>query len=123
MTNTYEKDIEEICSKQFELIEEKKLQIWDLEEENRIYLNRLDELAGLLLKRQERIDDLERWCSHLQGIIDKNEDKSKRVDELEAWCGHLQAIIDQRNEKCQKLEKRYGIFFKVARKLYRIAAG
>lgn len=88
--------LEQICQQQFEEIENKKLQIWDLEEEVRVL--------------QEGKTALEQTL----------EAKAARVDDLERWCAHLQAIIDAREARTKKLEKRFGIFYKLARKLARI---
>lgn len=49
--------------------------VWDLEEENRLLNVRTAQLETKLDEKQNRIDDLERWCAHLQGIIDANAEK------------------------------------------------
>lgn len=88
--------LEQICQQQFEEIENKKLQIWDLEEEVRV----LREGNATLEQTMEA--------------------KTTRIDDLERWCAHLQAIIDVREERSKKLEKRFGIFYRLARKIARL---
>ena len=88
--------LEQICQQQFEEIENKKLQIWDLEEEVRVLREGKTALEQNLEAKTARIDDLERWCAHLQ------------------------AIIDAREARTKQLEKRFGIFYKLARKLARL---
>jgi len=99
-------DLEEICRRQYEEIENKDLQIWDVEEENRVLRRSLEETEKELEQRLHRIDDLERWCTHLQAIIDRHE-----------------ADLEKRNQQYQALEKKLGIFFKIARKLKRWIVG
>ena len=55
--------------------------------------------------------------SQLEQIL---EAKTARIDDLERWCAHLQAIIDAREARTKQLEKRFGIFYKLARKLARL---
>lgn len=99
-------DLEEICRRQYEEIENKSIQIWDVEEENRILRCSLEEKEKDLEKRIHRIDELEKWCTHLQSIIDRHE-----------------ADLEKRNRQYQMLEKKLGIFFKIARKLKRWIVG
>ena len=95
-------DLRAICRQQYEAIEAQKLHIWDVEEENRVLQAENRELVDTLEARTKRIDDLERWCGHLQGLLDEE------VARREEW-----------EEAMAKLEKRLGIFFKIARKIKR----
>ena len=95
-------DLQKICERQYTEIEIKKIQFLDLEEENRVLKDRIKTLQELSEKDMNRIDELERWCGHLQGIIDKNTEEN-----------------ETRIQQYQKLEKRFGVFFKIARKIYR----
>lgn len=63
--------LQEICQQQHEEITQKKVQIWDLEEEHRVFDKKLQKLRDELKEKQNRIDELERWCGHLQGEVDK----------------------------------------------------
>lgn len=93
----------EICHQQYDELERKRLQIWDVEEENRLLRIRIQELQGAVDKHMKRVDDLERWCGHLQGIIDA--EKEQR---------------ETRERQYQQLEQRYGILFRIARKVKRL---
>lgn len=62
--------LEQICRQQYEEIQHKKQQIWDVEEENRLLRLRIQELEGEVGRKTDRVNELEQWCSHLQGIID-----------------------------------------------------
>lgn len=99
-------ELETICRKQYVEIEKKKIQLWDMEEENRVLQHTVERYRETEKKHVDRIDELERWCSHLQGIIDTQAEE-KRV----------------REEKYILLEKRFGIFFKIARKIKRMLVG
>lgn len=99
-------ELEEICRQQYEEIEKKKLQLWDVEEENRVLRSSIDEYQKTVEKHVNRIDDLERWCSHLQSIIDKEAEERKK-----------------RESQYQMLAERFGIFFKIARKIKRMLVG
>lgn len=95
-------DLRAICRQQYEAIEAQKLHIWDVEEENRVLREQNQELQDTADARQQRIDDLERWCGHLQGLLD-----------VEV------AQREEREQQYEKLEKKLGIFFKLARKIKR----
>ncbi len=95
-------DLRIICRQQYEAIEAQKLHIWDVEEENRVLQAQHQELLDTIDARQQRIDDLEHWCGHLQGLLDAE------VAEREA-----------REQQYQMLEQKLGIFFKIARKIKR----
>lgn len=99
-------ELEAICRQQYEEIAKKKLQLWDVEEENRVLHCRIDEYQKTVDKYVDRVNELERWCTHLQGIIDKEMEEKKK-----------------RENKYQLLEKRLGIFFKIARKIKRMLVG
>ncbi len=98
--------LEQICQQQYEEIEKKKIQIWDVEEENRLLRISRQELLETVDKHVNRIDELERWCTHLQGIIDSEQQKR-----------------EERERKYQQLERRYGVFFRIARKIKRLVIG
>ncbi len=87
-------DLRKICESQYIELEIKKIQLMDVEEENKVLSERVKTLTESAEKDKTRIEDLERWCGHLQGIIDAN------------------------TEKLDKLEKRFGIFYKIAKKLF-----
>ncbi len=93
-------NMRQICRQQHERIGEQGICILDLEEENRLLRLQQKELLAQVEARQGRIDDLERWCTHLQKDLDA-------VTERE----------NIRREKYEMLEKRLGIFFKAARKI------
>lgn len=95
--------LEQICQQQYEEIAKKKLQIWDVEEENRLLRIRIREMQGTIDKHIKRVDDLERWCGHLQSIIDSETEQREK-----------------RERQYQQLEKRFGIFFRIARKIKRL---
>lgn len=99
-------ELETICRQQYEEIEKKKIQLWDMEEENRVMQRCVEDHKKKEQALQNRIDELERWCGHLQGIIDHDAEEKK-----------------QRVERYEKMEKRYGIFFKIARKIKRMIFG
>ena len=63
--------LEQICRQQYEEIEKKRIQQWDLEEENLIYQQRVSELEEIINQRNIRIDELEKWCTYLQACLDK----------------------------------------------------
>ena len=61
-----------------------------------------------------------------QELVDTMESRQQRIDDLERWCGHLQGLLDaevaqreEREQQYEKLEKKLGIFFKIARKIKR----
>lgn len=95
-------DLRVICRQQYEAIEAQKLHIWDVEEENRVLRQQNETLAETTKQKQARIDDLERWCGHLQSLLD-----------VEI------ADREEREAQYQKLEKKLGIFFRIARKIKR----
>ena len=95
-------DLRAICRQQYEAIEAQKLHIWDVEEENRVLREQNQELQDTADARQQRIDDLERWCGHLQGLLDAEV-----------------AQREEREQQYEKLEKKLGIFFKLAQKIKR----
>lgn len=131
--------LEQICQKQYVQLEKKELQIWDVEEENRVLRIHIQELNKNLDEKKKRVDELERWCSHLQKIIDSETEQRekrereysetvnahiKREEDLDHWCSHLQKIIDSETEqrleherRYQQMEQRYGILFRFAVKL------
>lgn len=92
-------ELETICRQQYEEIEKKKMQLWDMEEENRVMQRCIADHEKKEQELQNRIDDLERWCGHLQSIIDKESNRRAKLYE--------------------KLEKRFGILFRIARKIKR----
>ena len=99
-------ELESICRQQYEEIEKKKIQLWDMEEENRVMQRCVEDHEKKEVQLQNRIDELERWCGRLQGIIDvEAEEKNRQIERYEA------------------LEKRYGILFKIARKIKRMIFG
>lgn len=95
-------DLRAICRQQYEAIEAQKLHIWDVEEENRVLQEQHQQLLDTIEARQQRIDDLERWCGHLQGLLDAEV-----------------AQREEREQQYEKLEKKLGIFFKLARMIKR----
>lgn len=68
-------EMEQICEKQYDEIRRKKTQLLDLEEEIRLAARQNTELQLLLEKRNQRIDELGKWCTHLQTKIDEYEIK------------------------------------------------
>lgn len=93
-------DLRAICRQQYEAIEAQKLHIWDVEEENRVLQAQNRDLREHAEKSQNRVDELERWCTHLQGLLDTE------IAEREA-----------REQQYQMLEKKLGIFFRIARRI------
>ena len=82
---------------------EKKVQIWDVEEENCLLHIRIREPEREVKKPVNRVNDLERWCGHLQGIIDaETQQREKR---------------EQQYQQYQQLEQSFGIFFRIAGKI------
>ena len=63
--------LEKICRQQYEEIEKKSIQIWDLEEENRVLRNESLAMKEVVDRHLIRIDELEKWCTHLQTNLDK----------------------------------------------------
>ena len=55
-----------ICTKQHEEIEQKKVQVWDLEEENRMLRKRVESLLATIDEKERRIEELEEWCRWLE---------------------------------------------------------
>ena len=99
-------ELETICRQQYEEIEKKKIQLWDMEEENRVMQRCVADHQKKEQELQSRIDELERWCGHLQSIIDRDAVHTKR-----------------RVERYEKMEKRFGILFRIARKIKRTIFG
>lgn len=95
-------ELEEICQQQYDEIEKKKMLVWDLEEENRLLNVRTAQLETKLDEKQNRIDDLERWCAHLQGIIDANAEKEA-----------------QHRTQMERIKKRLGILCPIAQSVKR----
>ena len=136
--------LRQICREQGEEIEKKKLQIEDVEEENRLLRIRIRELEEAIDEQVKRKEELRCWCSHLQSIIDsdvkRQEAQESRIKELHIWCEHLQKIVDEsgklqdwcthlqsivdedarqreeREQQYRRLEQRYGVFFRLARR-------
>ena len=67
--------LEQICQKQHEELEQKRVQVWDLEEENEVLKRRFETQQNEIAMRDKRIDEYENWCAHLQ----------KQIDQLEEW--------------------------------------
>lgn len=91
--------LEQICRQQYEEIQYKKQQIWDVEEENRLLRLRIQELEGEVGRKTDRVNELEQWCAHLQSIVD--EEARQR---------------EEREQQYRRLEQRYGVFFRLARR-------
>ena len=98
-TNTLS-SLEQICRQQYEEIEKKKLQIWDVEEENRLLRICNQRLTEDEEKHLGRIDELERWCTHLQRLLDAEVEKREK-----------------RERQYAQLEKRFGVLFRIACKI------
>ena len=136
--------LRQICQQQGEEIEKKKLQIEDVEEENRLLRIRIRDLEAAVDEQVKQKEELRCWCSHLQSIIDsdvkRQEAQESRIKELHIWCEHLQKIVDEsgklqdwcthlqsivdedarqreeREQQYRRLEQRYGVFFRLARR-------
>ena len=136
--------LRQICREQGAEIEKKKLQIEDVEEENRLLRIRIRELEEAIDEQVKQKEELGRWSSHLQSIIDsdvkRQEAQESRIKELHIWCEHLQKIVDEsgklqdwcthlqsivdedarqreeREQQYRRLEQRYGVFFRLARR-------
>ena len=136
--------LRQICREQGAEIEKKKLQIEDVEEENRLLRIRIRELEEAIDEQVKQKEELRCWCSHLQSIIDsdvkRQEAQESRIKELHIWCEHLQKIVDEsgklqdwcthlqsivdedarqreeREQQYRRLEQRYGVFFRLARR-------
>lgn len=78
--------LEQICRQQREEIESRNIQIKDVEEEARLLRIRNQQLQEAVEKHVRRIDDLERWCTHLQRIIDEEAERKKETGENTAAC-------------------------------------
>ena len=91
--------LRQICRQQGEEIEKKKLQIEDVEEENRLLRVRIRESEKAIDVQVKRKEELQRWCGHLQSIVDayteRQEAQESRIKELHTWCEHLQQIADE----------------------------
>lgn len=96
------KNLSEICNHQYKIIEMKNLQISDMEEENRVIQEKINILKDEISAKDATISDLHKWCGHLQGIIDEKEAKE-----------------EERRKLYQNLEKRFGILYRIARKIKR----
>ena len=57
-----------------------------MEEEARLLRIRNQQLQEAVEKHVRRIDDLERWCTHLQRIIDEEAERKKETGENTAAC-------------------------------------
>ena len=136
--------LRQICREQGAEIEKKKLQIEDVEEENRLLRIRIRELEEAIDEQVKQKEELRCWCSHLQSIIDsdvkRQEAQESRIKELHIWCEHLQKIVDEsgklqdwcthlqsivdeearqreeREQQYRRLEQRYGVFFRLTRR-------
>ena len=91
--------LRQICREQGEEIEKKKLQIEDVEEENRLLRIRIRDLEAAVDEQVKQKEELQCWCGHLQSIIDSNAERQaaqeSRIGELQDWCAHLQQIVDE----------------------------
>lgn len=65
-------ELELICQKQKREIEKLRLQLWDIEEENRVLQRKIENQQKEIEVKEYRICELETWCTHLQSIIDKD---------------------------------------------------
>lgn len=66
----------QICRQQYDEIEKKNIQLWDLEEENRLYQQKVLELQAVIKQRENRIDELEKWCGYLQSCLDREKKRN-----------------------------------------------
>lgn len=73
--------IKKICQQQYMEIEARKVQLFDIEEENRVLNLKIANLHELNEQYKNRINELEQWCRHLQSIIDKYELKLNKIKE------------------------------------------
>lgn len=139
-------ELQVLCLQQKETLIRQEVQIWDLEEEIRVLNKHIDDLQEELDKRQEKIDKFELWCDHQQTLLNakdierinadreaeksitylrsQNEHLESRCQELQNWSNHLQGVLDQQEAdalaRTQRLQKKYGIFYKVYRKVKNI---
>lgn len=135
-------ELQVLCLQQKETLIRQEVQIWDLEEEIRVLNKHIDDLQEELDKRQEKIDKFELWCDHQQTLLNakdierinadreaeksitylrsQNENLESRCQELQDWADHLQGIMDQQQAQVERMEKRFGIFYKVYRKVKNI---
>ena len=102
--------LRQICRQQGEEIEKKKLQIEDVEEENRLLRIRIRDLEAAVDEQVKQKEELRCWCGHLQSIIDSNAERQaaheSRIRELQDWCAHLQSIVDEDARQLQARESR-----------------
>ena len=104
--------LRQICREQGEEIEKKKLQIEDVEEENRLLRIRIRDLEAAVDEQVKQKEELRCWCGHLQSIIDSNAERQEaqesRIKELHTWCEHLQKIVDEDARQLKARETRIG---------------
>lgn len=63
--------LEQICRQQYQEIEKKSVQIWDLEAEILVLRKKVDEQSQIIAEQKIRIEELEKWCGYLQEWGDK----------------------------------------------------
>ena len=68
--------LEQICQRQYEEIERKSVQVWDLEEEIRVLNCKISEQQQIIDQKDKRILDLETWCAQLQTWLDKEKQRN-----------------------------------------------
>lgn len=85
--------MKKICQRQYIEIEAHKVQLFDIEEENRVLNLQIANLHEL------------------------NEQYRNRINELEQWCGHLQSVIDRYELKLNKIRERHSNIYKIAKKI------
>ena len=61
---------ESVMQNYLQQIEKNRVQIWDLEEENRVLNERYIAMKNEIAEKDERIQELEDWCEHLQDSLD-----------------------------------------------------
>lgn len=102
--------LQEVCRQQHNEIEQKKIQIWDQEEENRVLRKRVEKLQNANGRLEDRVKELESWCGHLQGCIDEEEKirlyHQDKIQELEKWTTHLQECIEEEEREKEYHKKR-----------------
>lgn len=65
-------DLEMICQQQNKEIEKLKIQLWDVEEENRVLYRSIAKQKKELETKEQEVKELEGMYNDLQNIIDKN---------------------------------------------------
>lgn len=133
-----QQELQTICLQQKQTLIRQEVQIWDLEEEIQVLNRRIEDLLKEAEKSQEKIDKFELWCDHQQTLLNakdierinadreaeksitylrsQNENLERRCQELQGWADHLQGIMDQQQAQSARMEKKFGIFYKIYRK-------